>query len=292
PTKEATAEYTYAFAGWTPIIVDVTGNAVYTATYDKTVNKYTVTFVDQDGTVLKEATEYAYGTKAEEIVKPAEPTKEATAEYTYAFAGWTPTIADVTGNAVYTATYRATTRNYTVTYYNENNMLNSYTIEAGENHIIKDDTELNLTPPKEYVFAGTWKDGNGVIYKIGDIKTITANLNLYAQFIKITNTEALAKEFWNNKVEKFGDLDPEKGFLGQLTPVSINGDYTNQIFYSKRADGKINIIPNGSIEWIEIKGVENSRVNSPTELNLERGKTYLIKFVKNKSGLTITVTVK
>ncbi|MGN1298965.1 MAG: InlB B-repeat-containing protein, partial [Candidatus Scatovivens sp.] len=120
PTKAADDQYTYTFSGWTPAIADVTGNAVYTATYRATTRNYTVTFVDEDGTtVLKEATEYAYGTKAEEIVKPAEPTKEATAEYTYAFAGWTPTIADVTGNAVYTATYRATTRNYTVTFVDE-----------------------------------------------------------------------------------------------------------------------------------------------------------------------------
>jgi len=49
------------------------------------VNKYAITFVDEDGTVLKIATEYEYNTSAENIVKPADPIKEADAQYTYTF---------------------------------------------------------------------------------------------------------------------------------------------------------------------------------------------------------------
>ncbi len=105
PTKAATAQYTYAFAGWSPAIAEVTADATYTATYTETVNKYTVTFVDDDGTVLKEATQYDYGTPAANIAKPADPTKAADAQYTYTFAGWDPEIAAVTGDATYTATY-------------------------------------------------------------------------------------------------------------------------------------------------------------------------------------------
>ncbi len=84
-----------------------------------TINQYTVTFFDEDGTtVLKAATKYDYGTKAADIVKPADPTKEATAEFTYAFAGWDPELADVTEDAVYKATYTATKNKYTVTWKN------------------------------------------------------------------------------------------------------------------------------------------------------------------------------
>jgi len=59
---------------------------VYTATYETVVNKYAITFVDEDGTELKAVKEYEYNTSAENIVKPADPVKEADAQYTYTFA--------------------------------------------------------------------------------------------------------------------------------------------------------------------------------------------------------------
>ncbi|MBE5790140.1 MAG: hypothetical protein E7325_10905, partial [Clostridiales bacterium] len=75
--------------------------------------------MDDDGTVLKEATEYAAGTSANDIVKPADPTKADTNEYTYTFAGWSPTITDVNADATYYATYTATKKqyNYTIHHY-------------------------------------------------------------------------------------------------------------------------------------------------------------------------------
>jgi hypothetical protein len=58
----------------------------YKATYSGTINKYTVTFYDEDGTtVLKEATEYDYGTLATDIQKPDNPEKEDTIEWDYEF---------------------------------------------------------------------------------------------------------------------------------------------------------------------------------------------------------------
>ena len=42
PTKPATAEYTYTFAGWTPMIVAATENTTYTATYILVVNDATI----------------------------------------------------------------------------------------------------------------------------------------------------------------------------------------------------------------------------------------------------------
>ena len=77
----------------------------YLAIWEETVGQnYTITFVDEDGTVLKEA-EYPEGTAAADIVRPADPTKPADAQYTYIFTGWTPAITDVTADTTYVATY-------------------------------------------------------------------------------------------------------------------------------------------------------------------------------------------
>lgn len=65
---------------------------------------YTVTFKNADGTVLK-TEKLAYGVTP---TAPANPTKAADSQYRYTFAGWSPAIAAVTGNATYTATYKAT----------------------------------------------------------------------------------------------------------------------------------------------------------------------------------------
>ena len=115
PVKEATAQYTYTFSGWTPVITDVTADATYKATYTSTINEYTIKFVDEDGeTVLDEQT-LAYGVTP--VYAGEHPTKEGDAEHSYVFAGWTPAIASVTGDAIYKATYTEATNSYTVTWY-------------------------------------------------------------------------------------------------------------------------------------------------------------------------------
>ena len=62
----------------------------------------TITFVDEDGTVLQES-EVPAG-KTPEYTGDT-PTKKEDKNYTYTFAGWSPEITEVTDDATYTATY-------------------------------------------------------------------------------------------------------------------------------------------------------------------------------------------
>ena len=132
PTKAATQAYTYTFKGWSPEIAVIAGNATYKAVFDSVLNKFTVTFVDEDGAILKAATAYDYGTSAENIVLPANPTKPSTDSQTFSFAGWTPALSAVTENVVYKATYSSTTNAYTITFVNGSETLQSSAVAFGE----------------------------------------------------------------------------------------------------------------------------------------------------------------
>ncbi len=82
PAKKNTAEFTYTFAGWDKEIVPVTGAATYTAVFEATKNKYTVTYVTGNSTSIAPVTK-EYG---ETIKVPGTLTKEG-----YNFMGWSLT---------------------------------------------------------------------------------------------------------------------------------------------------------------------------------------------------------
>ena len=68
--------------------------------------KCRVEFVDWDGTVLSSVT-CLYG---DTVTPPADPVRAEDDQYIYTFAGWTPELTTVTGDAIYTATYTAEKR--------------------------------------------------------------------------------------------------------------------------------------------------------------------------------------
>ena len=121
PTKQSTVEYDYIFDAWYNGETEwdfendtVSGNVELEAKYTVTTRTYSVTF---DGA---NATEYAYGSKIE---KPADPTKESTAEYDYAFDAWYNGETEwdfengtVVGNVNLVAKYTETKRSYTITF--------------------------------------------------------------------------------------------------------------------------------------------------------------------------------
>ena len=115
PTKTSSVAYDYVWnGGWTPALDTVRGSTGYTATFDSTLRQYEVVFEDEDGTVLKAAILYNYGTLVNDIMLPPDPKKNPTATTVYTFKGWS--LKPVTGDVTYKASYEESPRMYLVTF--------------------------------------------------------------------------------------------------------------------------------------------------------------------------------
>ena len=132
PVKAADAKYSYSFAGWDPVPAEVTGDQTYTAVFEETLRSYKVTWKDADGTVLEEDPAVPYGTLP--VYDSTEPVKASTDQYDYSFDGWTPEVTEVAGDTVYTAVYKETLKEYTVTWVDD-------VLDEDGNHIVLEKTE-------------------------------------------------------------------------------------------------------------------------------------------------------
>ena len=127
PTREADAQYTYTWNaedGWTEPLAKVAKSVTYVAKFTETLNKYTVTFKDDNGTVLGKPIVYEYGDFIDEDDLPDYVrTEEAWDEdvekygwddygedYIYNYSCHWPEMDMVTGDATYTleCDYRVT----------------------------------------------------------------------------------------------------------------------------------------------------------------------------------------
>jgi len=191
PTKTSTAEYTYSFAGWSTSstgtaisesdLPKVSGNVTYYAIFNQTKNKYTITWKDYNDSILKSET-LEYGATP---TYSGTPTRDNTAEYTYAFEGWSPSIAMVTKDATYTATYSQTKNKYTITWINyDGSTISSDTLEYGSTISYKGSTPIK-EPTAEFVytFEGWAESASGTI--ITDFGTVTKNMSYYAIFAEV-----------------------------------------------------------------------------------------------------------
>ena len=197
PTKAADAQYTYTFDKWTPDVGPIEGDTTYTATYTETVNQYTVTFKDDDGHVISSA-EYDYGTAVANIVKPENPSKAATDQYTYTFTGWSPTFEEVQRDIDYTATYISVLRSYTVTFWNENVSLQTGDVAYGASPTYSGATPAKpQTASETFTFAGWENTDTHVQYAAGTtLPTVTGNVEYRAYFTSATRTYTIT---WKNE---------------------------------------------------------------------------------------------
>lgn len=201
PTKDADAQYTYTFAGWSATdggakldtLPAATENAIYYAVFSTVTNKYTVTWYDDEGNVLRPDENVEYGTTPS---YGSNPSKAETAEYTYTFAGWSATkggdvldpLPPVDGPEAYYAIFTAEKQEYEVTYdAGEHGTLEGdtgETVKYGENPT----TAPAVKPADGYTFTG-WSNGTTTSDKLTDFEiedTTTLTAQYEAVSYKIT----------------------------------------------------------------------------------------------------------
>ena len=197
PTKAADAQYTYTFKGWNKDYTEVKGNQTYVAVYDKAVNKYTVTWKNDDGSVL-DTEEYEYN--AVPSYKNGTPTKAGNAQYSYKFTGWNPLISPVTGDVTYKAQFEAVTNKYTVTWVN------------WDNKELEKDKDVPYGATPKYDGKEPTKAGNAQYsYKFTGwnpvISPVTGDVTYKAQFEAVTNTYTVTYDLdggeWTETTNEF-----------------------------------------------------------------------------------------
>ena len=166
PTKEATAQHTFTFSGWDKEFDEILDNLDVYATYSFVVNEYTVRFLDEDGTLLKEEI-VLYG---QDATPPTDPSKQDTAEFTFSFSGWEPTYLAITGNLDVYAVYISIVNQYLIRFLDEDGSL------IKEEVALYGSTVTAPTNPEKpndelysYVFV-SWS---------GSFDFVTENLDLY-----------------------------------------------------------------------------------------------------------------
>ena len=152
----------YRFTGWSVAFDNITANTEVTAQYVKT---WTVTFVDEDGTVLKtETVDEGAGATA-----PVSPSKVG-----YGFAGWNGAFDRITADTTVIASYTA--NQYTVHFVDWNGaVLETQTVTHGAA------AAPTVTPVREgYTFTG-WDVAFG---------NVTGNLTVTAQYVQTAGLQA------------------------------------------------------------------------------------------------------
>ncbi|MCI6123510.1 MAG: InlB B-repeat-containing protein [Christensenellaceae bacterium] len=261
PTKEGDAQYTYKFKGWAPEIAAVTGDVTYTAVFEQTVNEYTVTWKNYDGSVLETDENVKYGTMPE--YNGATPTKEGDAQYTYTFTGWTPEIAAVTGNAEYTAQFTKTVNKYTVTWKNwDGKVLKTEQVEYGATPEYNGDTPTKPTTEQyTYTFSGWDPDPK--------VSEVTGDATYTAQFTGTVNVYTITWKNWDGTVLETDQVEygTKPTYDGETPTKPATEQYT---YTFKGWDPEITAVT-GNVEY---KAVFEETVNEYT-VTWKNGDTVL-----------------
>ncbi|MBR3988280.1 MAG: starch-binding protein [Clostridia bacterium] len=188
PTRPSTVSTVYTFSSWDKDFSNITSDLTVTAQYTESPRQYTVTFNNYDGTkITSVSVEYGKGATA-----PADPTREADAQYTYTFSSWDKDFSNITGDLTVTAQYTSHIRSYTVTFVNFNGVeIDKQTVEYGKGATAPADVPSKPADAQyTYTFSNWDKDFSNITGDLTVTAQFTGTLNKYSVvFLDYDGTE-------------------------------------------------------------------------------------------------------
>ena len=175
PTRKSTVAYNYTFAGWNSAVVKVSRAMDYTALYDSSKVRYTVTFMDGNEVFAKVQT--LYGEAA--VAPNPDPAREG-----YKFVGWNKSFSNVTSDMTVLALF-------------EELVYRNIVISRGDGEDetiqVEEDSLFTLpeAPKKEgHLFIG-WYDANGnFLGNTGDTIKIKVDIQIVAHFKAVSSSSS------------------------------------------------------------------------------------------------------
>lgn len=221
PVKDDTAQHKYTFDGWYDANGNkwypntaITGDTVYTARFNSTVQRYTVKWYNEDGSVLLETDELVpYGDKPD--YNGATPTKAETAAATYEHIGWsinvnssgTTELTAVIEAVNYYARFRAIDKTYTVVWKNDDGTV----LETDTAVAYGDKPDYNgSTPTKDdeqfvYTFLGWSANVEDPPLDDTELPTVTGNITYTAVYEKTPKIFLVTVTMLTNKGDTLGE---------------------------------------------------------------------------------------
>lgn len=252
----------YTFDGWDKEFDNITGDLTVTAQY--TINSYTVTFVDYDGTTLDTQT-VEYGSDA---TAPAAPTREG-----YTFTGWDMSFSDVSSDLTITAQYTISQSNQYTVIFDSNGGSEVASITGLEEGAT---VTLPAAPAKSgYTFAGWYTDNDTFNTPFTVATPVTASITVYAKWTRTSS----------------GGGSSGGGGGGSAEPTIPAGDGSVKVNYTA-SGGTVTL----ELPTAKVKDIIKKSKNSEGLLDLSKiSGTTTAKFPQKalaamqKAGLDVTV---
>ena len=258
PIKEANQEYTYTFKDWYIInngneeqadLDFITGDTDVYARYNKTKNKYTVTFYNEDGTET-------FGTSTVEYGDTAQVPDTVPEEYRNDFYVWytdlTCTDEDDLTDVLTDREVYLGLKKYTINYILNEGTNNS---ENPETYTVEDTIILKEATREGYVFDGWYENENFTGEKVSQIgPEQTEDVILYAKWIR---NEVI--EITLNKTQITIEEDQTENLIATITPENATN---KEVVWTSSDENVATVDGEGTVTAV---GVGEATITAKTE---------------------------